>query len=56
VDVIQCSQQLDADELSTIFSHLLSTNSGGVVVLLALITPSNLHLARLHGIVLPYAP
>jgi hypothetical protein len=39
VDTIQCSQQLNSGEISTIFSQLLPTNSGGVIIRLALIAP-----------------
>jgi hypothetical protein len=37
VDVTQCSQQLNADELSTIVSQILAVNTGGVIVCLTLI-------------------
>jgi hypothetical protein len=40
VDVIQYSQKLNASELSTVFSQLLSTNSGGVIIRLTLNDPS----------------
>jgi hypothetical protein len=44
VDVIQCSQQLNSDELSTIFSQLLSVNIGSATIVPVLIAPSAINL------------